>query len=179
MKNEVVVHARVHDVARVVSAEFEVGAGGVNPLLDAVKAEMSRVNQWADGVGAIIGHLKGYIEPCEGAFTLSTTGGAVSVSGELTFDVGVTGIIFGAELTEVQEQIILLSQNVLSAFGVTDAEIEICDEEHEHSHEHAHSYSGLNDIEALIASLPVDAGAKEDAARVYRLIADAEAHAHG
>lgn len=51
-------------------------------------------------------------------------------------------------------------------------------EHHEH-HDHHHDHSALSDIEGLIRALPLDSRALEDAAGVYRIIADAEARAHG
>lgn len=60
---------------------------------------------------------------------------------------------------------------------------------HDHGHEHAHphehhspehhSHAGMHDIAHLIGSLPVSDFVKKSALDVYRLIADAEAHAHG
>ena len=65
-----------------------------------------------------------------------------------------------------------------------DHEHEHC-HEHEHSHDHghghghSHSHSGLSDIEGIIGSLDIPQKVKKDALGVYRLIAEAEAHAHG
>lgn len=54
---------------------------------------------------------------------------------------------------------------------------------HSHSHTHAegghHHHSGMADIEAILAALPVSDRVKADAAAVYGLIAEAESHAHG
>ncbi len=61
--------------------------------------------------------------------------------------------------------------------------------EHGHEHEHAHGHenrdhgphhdhSSMHDIEHLIDSLSLPDKVKQDAVSVYRLIADAEAHAH-
>ena len=51
--------------------------------------------------------------------------------------------------------------------------------EHEHSHHH-HSHSGLADIEHIVCQhLPLPAKVKADVMAVYKLIAEAESHAHG
>lgn len=55
---------------------------------------------------------------------------------------------------------------------------------HEHTHEnHAHTYShhhtSMKDIEHIIGHLNVPKKVKEDAIAVYKLIAEAESHAHG
>ena len=52
--------------------------------------------------------------------------------------------------------------------------------EHDHHHEHGHHHhAALSDIEGMIASLPVSDQVKADATAVYKLIAQAEGHAHG
>ncbi|MEY8383271.1 nickel pincer cofactor biosynthesis protein LarC [Christensenellaceae bacterium 44-20] len=50
---------------------------------------------------------------------------------------------------------------------------------HTHEHGHSHSHSGMADIEHLLAHLPVSEQVRENALAVYRLIAQAESHAHG
>ncbi|MDR1117643.1 MAG: nickel pincer cofactor biosynthesis protein LarC [Oscillospiraceae bacterium] len=52
-------------------------------------------------------------------------------------------------------------------------------DEHGHAHGHGHSRSGMSGITETIMGLPVSDRVKLDAAAVYRLIADAEARAHG
>ena len=60
-------------------------------------------------------------------------------------------------------------------------------EEHEHHHAHDHhhvqghhhAHHSLDDILGIISSLALPEGAKNDAAAVYRLLADAESRAHG
>lgn len=59
--------------------------------------------------------------------------------------------------------------------------------EHKHGHEHTHhahvyghhTHTSLQEIENLIHGLDVSDQVKQDAAAVYRLIAEAEGHAHG
>lgn len=59
-------------------------------------------------------------------------------------------------------------------------EHEHCHEhEHSHEHEHHHSHSGLHEIEHIIRALPVSDAVKEHSLAVYKLIAEAESHAHG
>ncbi len=54
-------------------------------------------------------------------------------------------------------------------------------EEHEHAHDHHHEHhhSSLHDIEHIIGALDVPDEVKKDAVCIYKLIADAESHAHG
>lgn len=52
--------------------------------------------------------------------------------------------------------------------------------EHAHSHEHAHHHTSMRDIEHLIGKhLDLPDKVRLDALNVYRLIAEAESHAHG
>ena len=53
------------------------------------------------------------------------------------------------------------------------------DHGHHHTHERNHDHRGLGSIAALIDSLPVSAGVRDDAKAVYALLAEAESHAHG
>ena len=50
--------------------------------------------------------------------------------------------------------------------------------EHEHEHEH-HHHSSMSDIENIINSLKIPDSVKTDIIEVYKLIAEAESHAHG
>lgn len=52
-------------------------------------------------------------------------------------------------------------------------------EEHTHAHGHSHHHTSMKDIEHIIGHLKVPEKVKEDAIAVYKLIADAESHAHG
>lgn len=57
----------------------------------------------------------------------------------------------------------------------------IHEHEHAHNHEHAHEHrhTSLHDAQSLIAGLNVSENAKKNASEVYRIIAEAESHAHG
>ena len=50
---------------------------------------------------------------------------------------------------------------------------------HEHHHEHHHHHHSLDDMLRLVGSLSLPEKAKDDAAQIYRLLADAESRAHG
>lgn len=50
---------------------------------------------------------------------------------------------------------------------------------HKHQHEPEHHHTSLHEIDEIIEELPLDVQVKEDAKQVYRLIAEAESHAHG
>ena len=50
---------------------------------------------------------------------------------------------------------------------------------HEHAHEHAHEHRGLAEVEALIAAASMTPAARAIALRAFRILASAEAAAHG
>ena len=49
----------------------------------------------------------------------------------------------------------------------------------EHTHVHSHSHHGLQDIEHIVSHLAIPPKVRRDVLAVYRLIAEAESHAHG
>lgn len=51
-------------------------------------------------------------------------------------------------------------------------------EHHEHEHEHHHHHTGMHEINHTIENLDIPDEVKADALAVYRIIAEAEAHAH-
>ena len=53
------------------------------------------------------------------------------------------------------------------------------DHDHDHDHAHGHHHSSVTDIEAVVNGLNIEDVVKEDVLAVYRLIAEAESHAHG
>lgn len=67
-----------------------------------------------------------------------------------------------------------------------DVSEHVHDHDHDHGHTHSHTHnqaghhhSGLHDIGHIIDSLRVSDKVKKDALAVYKLIAEAESHAHG
>ena len=50
---------------------------------------------------------------------------------------------------------------------------------HEHHHEHEHHHTGMSEIEHIIGHLDIPERVKNEAVGVYKLIAEAESHAHG
>lgn len=53
------------------------------------------------------------------------------------------------------------------------------DHEHHHIHVEHHHHAGMHDIEHMINDLDLSDGVKQRAMSVYKLIAEAESHAHG
>ncbi len=67
--------------------------------------------------------------------------------------------------------------------GIEGTHIEVLTDgspEHEHEHHrHEHHHTGMEEIEHIIGNLHVNDSVKKNALSVYRLIAEAESHAHG
>ena len=53
------------------------------------------------------------------------------------------------------------------------------DHEHHHAHDHSHHHSSLHDIEHILHHISLPENVAADVVAVYRLIAEAESHAHG
>lgn len=67
-----------------------------------------------------------------------------------------------------------MSHEHIHEHGQEDAHVH-----HDHTHAHSHHHTSMKDIEHIIGHLNVPEKVKEDAIAVYKLIAEAESHAHG
>ena len=63
--------------------------------------------------------------------------------------------------------------------GITGTHFRVTVGGEEEGQHHHHSHSGLGDIEAMVASMPIPTMVKLDVLAVYQLIAQAESHVHG
>ena len=122
------VSARLHDEARVVSANFEMeltADGSADQLIAAMVAGMEETNRWAEKNDVFIGHVKGYVTWGEDkAVMISTVGAAVEVKGSedrpqppCTVKVGTANIVFGIDLHEVEERVMAFVSELVSSFG--------------------------------------------------------------
>ncbi|MCH5212542.1 MAG: nickel pincer cofactor biosynthesis protein LarC [Oscillospiraceae bacterium] len=79
---------------------------------------------------------------------------------------------------------VVYTMNKASKCGITGTQIEVSvngavEDEHLHEHRHEHHHAGMHDIRHIIDHLNVSDTVKRDAEAVYRIIAEAESHAHG
>lgn len=51
--------------------------------------------------------------------------------------------------------------------------------DHDHAHDHHHHHASMHDVEHIIEHLKVSENVKKNAISIYKLIAEAESHAHG
>ncbi|MDR2529978.1 MAG: hypothetical protein LBC65_00365, partial [Oscillospiraceae bacterium] len=101
----ITVHAKEHDSAMVVSAEFEIEKEDVRDILEVLKGEMELTGKRIAQSGSILGHLKASVAPHDGSYALSTTGEDVSLTGGIAYYVGITGIVMLTELNDARAHI--------------------------------------------------------------------------
>ena len=143
------INARIHEEARVASAKFCLKpSGGLAALRDQVAEQLRITVLWADEQEAMIGHIKAYLQwGTEDAVMLSTTGGAVEIKGsslpssepELA-EVGITGIVFGAELEALEDRLEGMAAAVAGQNGQWCIYAHECEHHHHHDHDHDHEH---------------------------------------
>lgn len=159
------VNARLHDEARVVSANFDltlVHPGDGEKLVAAMVSGMEETNRWAQQNDVFIGHVKGFVTWGEDkAVMLSTVGAAVEVKGSeerpeapCAVKVGSANIVFGAELHAVEERVMAFVTGVLAGFGEQpgfscehDEDCQCGCHDHEHHHHDDDCECGCHDHE--------------------------------
>ena len=148
------VSARLHDEARVVSANFEMElSSDADKLIAAMVSGMEETNRWAEKNDVFIGHVKGFVTWDEDkAVMISTVGEAVEVKGSedrpqppCTVKVGTANIVFGIDLHQVEERVMDFVSQLMAQFG----ELPEFHCQHEddcecgcHGHEHHHHEHG-------------------------------------
>lgn len=150
------IHADDHEQAHVASAKFSlVPAGGIAAAEEAVRRQLEVSVRWAEETDRLIGHLKAYVSWGDGeARMLSTTGAAVEAKGSALpensegteLEIGVTFIVFGGELEEVEDRLEGLSAAIIGAFGDWCVYDHTCEHHHhDHGHEHHHDHDHDHD----------------------------------
>jgi hypothetical protein len=165
---EIVMNSKLHDEARVVSAQFGIQLVEVcdmRKLLDTLTGGMESINAWAYENDIIIGHVKAFAT-CDGeSVMVSTTGDDVQTKGSQNMptppcdvNVGLAAIVFGAELREVEKQLEGLISKLLDGFDIEylvihegahvhDDSCGCGDQHHHHSyaHDHLHNHDHQDD----------------------------------
>ena len=135
------ISAREHDQAHVASCKLRIAPAGGLALLRDRLAEQLRISvRWAEEKDLFIGHIKAYLQwGEEDALMLSTTGGAVEVKGSALpeaepgeAEVGVTAIVFGGDLYQVEDRLEGISAALAGQYG------DWCEFEHDCHHHHHH-----------------------------------------
>ncbi|MDR3148943.1 MAG: hypothetical protein LBT88_02845 [Oscillospiraceae bacterium] len=125
-------HSKEHDGARIVSVTAPFRTTEPDKAVSRLEAELAAASKRLESAGAIIGHLKAFLEPSGGAVTLSATGGAATVSGQFEFTLGITFIVYNAPDETVQREI----ASVAAAALQEETEIELCEHDHNEHNEH-------------------------------------------
>ena len=146
------INARDHEEAHVASAKFVLPAASLSQAEAEVTKQLAVTVRWAEEKDLLIGHVKAYLTWGTGdARMLSTTGGAVESKGsELPegthpVEVGVTAIVFGGELEEVEDRLEGLSAAVVGQFGDWCTYVHECEHHHHHDHDHDHDHEHDHD----------------------------------
>ena len=141
------IHADDHEEAHVASAKFSLPAVLLPALEAEVKKQLEITVRWAEEKDMLIGHAKAYLTwGGEDARMLSTTGAAVEVKGSelpsalLDAEVGVTIIVFGAELEDAEDRLEGLAAAVIGQFGDWCVYEHSCEHHHDHEHHHHHHH---------------------------------------
>lgn len=155
-KIEIVMNSKLHDKARVVSAQLILcleQKDDMNKLLETIVDGMRDMNKWASENDVIIGHVKGYVTFGQEAVMVSTTGDDIQTKGsqnmpELPCNVtiGLAAIVFGTELRETEKQLLRLITRITAHFGYEPTIIHEGEHVHDdncgcgaHHHHHEHS----------------------------------------
>ena len=137
-----IINTKVHDKAQIASVSFSLlVSSGLGLLKDRLYEQLKITNKWADEQGALIGHVKAYIQwGQDEALMLSTTGEEVDIKGsELPIaapenaEVGITAIVFGVELKMVKDRLVGITGAIAGQYG------EYCIYKAEHKHDHEHN----------------------------------------
>ena len=140
------INARDHEEAHVASAKFNIAASAAQVESELIR-QLAVTVRWAEETERLVGHIKAYVSWGTGeARMLSTTGGPVEVKGSELPDgvrdaeVGVTVIVFGGDLEDVEDRLEGLSSAVCGQLGEWCAFIHECEHEHHHHHHHEHEH---------------------------------------
>lgn len=89
---------------------------------------------------------------------------------------------FIKKLNELNIPNVSFKKNELTKCGIKGTHVEVSVggvSEGGHCHEHTHHHTGMDEIEHIIGHLRVSDNVRRNAVQVYKLIAEAESHAHG
>ena len=103
----------------------------------------------------------------------------VTVTAEPSVKCGITGTHFTVKIDGEEEGEHHEHGHEHEHAGVPEALEGPHDEAHHHDHHHHHHHTSMHDIEHLIEHLQVSSSVKKNVLEVYKLIAQAESHAHG
>lgn len=93
---------------------------------------------------------------------------------------GIFGTHFRVTYHDIEETPNVLPKDaIVELTPEEDLKVAHHEHEHRHDHEHHHEHHSLSDVKTIIGNLNVSDRVKEDAQKVYDVLAEAESHVHG
>ena len=96
-----------HEGATICSFEKDIMTD-VERAKEAMEDSINELTAWLDSIGALIGHVKGYIKEAGPTTTFSTTGGTLNIEGHepAGASIGFASIVFGPSEEELKDKVV-------------------------------------------------------------------------
>ena len=96
-----------HEGATICSFEKDI-LTDVERAKEAMEDSINELTAWLDSIGALIGHVKGYIKEAGPTTTFSTTGGTLNIEGHeaIGASIGFASIVFGPTEEELKDKVV-------------------------------------------------------------------------
>ena len=96
-----------HEGATIRSFEKDIMTD-VERAKEAMEDSINELTAWLDSIGALIGHVKGYIKEAGPTTTFSTTGGTLNIEGHepAGASIGFASIVFGPSEEELKDKVV-------------------------------------------------------------------------
>ena len=102
-----VLETHSHEGATICSFEKDI-LTDVERAKEAMEDSINELTAWLDSIGALIGHVKGYIKEAGPTTTFSTTGGTLNIEGHepVGASIGFASIVFGPTEEELKDKVV-------------------------------------------------------------------------
>ena len=102
-----VLETHSHEGATICSFEKDI-LTDVERAKEAMEDSINELTTWLDSIGALIGHVKGYIKEAGPTTTFSTTGGTLNIEGHepVGASIGFASIVFGPTEEELKDKVV-------------------------------------------------------------------------
>ena len=102
-----VLETHSHEGATICSFEKDI-LTDVERAKEAMEDSINELTAWLDSIGALIGHVKGYIKEAGPTTTFSTTGGTLNIEGHeaIGASIGFASIVFGPTEEELKDKVV-------------------------------------------------------------------------
>ena len=102
-----VLETHSHEGATICSFEKDI-LTDVERAKEAMEDSINELTAWLDSIGALIGHVKGYIKEAGPTTTFSTTGSTLNIEGHepVGASIGFASIVFGPTEEELKDKVV-------------------------------------------------------------------------